>query len=140
VLDASVAGANSNRYYHGANSNQYHASFLLFKALKKLEPKAFDDVCRTAKKQSFKMNIHRQMAMAKEANLPYSQLRVIRPFLIADKVNPLHSEHEIRKLELHSSHRPVFIDFKEDQYKRNGWYLPVDKVITDTLESEHGTS
>jgi hypothetical protein len=80
VLDASLVGA---------DSNQYHASFLLLKALKKLEPKAFDDVWRTAKKQSFKMDIHRQMAMAKEANMPYSQLRVIRPFFIADSCNTL---------------------------------------------------
>jgi hypothetical protein len=115
--------------------NQYDSCFLLLKALKKLEPKAFNDVWRTAAmKQSFKMNIqHRQMAMAKEANMPYSQLRVVRPFLIADRCNPLHSEHEVRKRELHSSHEPLFVQFKEEQYKRNGWYLPLDKIVEEIV-------
>jgi hypothetical protein len=134
VVDAAVADD---------SLSQYDSTFLLFKALKKLEPKAFDDVCRTSKSnRGNKMDIHRQMAMAKEANMPYSQLRVIRPFFIADKVNPLHSEHAVRALELHSSHKPVFIDFKEDQYSRNGWYLPVDAVIKDWLEqsSENNSS
>jgi len=121
---------------------RHEACFLLCKAINRLDPKAFEDVWRTtAKKKGFgKMDIHRQMAMAKEANMPYSQLRKIRPFFIADKVNPLHSEHEIRKMELHSSHQPVFIDFKEDQYSRNGWYLPVDKVIKEWLERPSSSS
>jgi hypothetical protein len=132
VLDASVAGA--------ANSNRYHASFLLLKALNKLEPKAFDDLVRILPKRSFgKMDVHRQMSMAKEANITYTQLRVMRPFLIADRCNPLHSEHEVRKQEIKSSHEPVFIDFKEDQYKRQGWVLPVDKIVEDFITSSAGT-
>jgi len=123
VVDAAVADD---------SLNQYDSCYLLFKALKRLEPKAFDDVWRTSSNRgNGKMDIHRQMAMAKEANMPYSQLRVIRPFFIADKVNPLHSEHAVRALELHSSQKPVFIDFKEDQYKRNGWYLPLDKIVEE---------
>ena len=125
VLDASVA----------ADSNRYHACFLLCKALERMEPKAVNDVWRTSSNRGTgKMDINRQIAMTDRANLTYTQLRVIRPFFIADKVNPLHSEHEIRKLELKSSHNPVFIQFKEDQYSRNGWYLPVDKVIKGWLE------
>jgi hypothetical protein len=100
-----------------------------------MEPKAVNDVWRTSSNRGTnKMDINRQMAMTDRANLTYTQLRVIRPFFIADKVNPLHSEHEIRKLELKSSHDPVFIQFKEDQYSRNGWYLPVNEVIKDWLE------
>jgi hypothetical protein len=131
VLEATIAGDGSDRHL---------ACFLLCKALERLEPKAIDDAWRTSKRNTGKMDIHRQLAMVDRANLTYSQLRVIRPFLIADKVNPLHSEHEVRKHELHSSHKPVFIDFKEDQYKRHGWYLPVNKVIKDTLEQERGTT
>jgi hypothetical protein len=133
VLEASVA----------ADVSQYDSCFLLCKALEKIgNPKAIDDVWRTSKhnKGFGKMDINRQMAMVKDANITYTQLRVIRPFFIADKCNPLHSETKVRTLELHSSHQPVFIDFKEDQYKRNGWYLPVNKVIKDWLEESEPSS
>jgi hypothetical protein len=103
------------------DGSRYHACFLLVKTLKRMEPKAFDDVWRTTEKRSFKMDIHRQLAMVKDTNITYSQLRVIRPFFIADKVNPLHSEHAVRAVEVHSSHNPVFIQYKEEQYSRNGW-------------------
>ena len=126
VLDASVA----------ADISQYDSCFLLCKALERMDPQAVADVWRTTAKQSFKMDIHRQLAMTDTANLTYSQLRVIRPFFIADRCNPLHSEHEVRKHEIKSCHGdPIFIQFKEEQYSRNGWYLPVDAVI----EAERGT-
>jgi cell division protein FtsB len=131
LLDATVAADSSG--------SRYHASFLLCKALERMEPKAVDDVWRTAKKKGFgKMDVHRQLAMVDQANLTYSQLRVIRPFFIADSSckNPLHSEHEMRKHELHSRHKPVFIDFKEEQYKRNGWYLPLDKIVEEFATSQ----
>jgi len=133
VLDASVAAADTT-------NSRYHTSFLLFKALKRLEPKAFDDVLQISKNGSGKMDIHRQIAMVKIANITYSQQRVIRPFFIADKCNPLHSEHQVRKQEIKTSHggKPIFIQFKEEQYSQNGWYLPVDKVIKDTLECQRG--
>jgi PKD repeat protein len=131
VLDASIA----------VETNQYDSCFLLLKACKKLNPrKAFDDLVRVSTKRSRffgKMDIHRQISMAEDTNITYGQMRMMRPFFIADSscTNPLHSEHAVHAVELHSSHKPVFIDFKEDQYKRNGWYLPVDKVIKDWLES-----
>jgi len=75
------------------------------------------------------------MAMADRANITYKQMRKMRPFLIADRVNPLHSEHEVRKLELHSVHQPEFVQFKEEQYKRQGWVLPLDDIIKDFLHN-----
>jgi hypothetical protein len=134
VLAASIAVVNDSTTNH-----QYDSCFLLCKAIQRLDPKAIDDVWRTSKQNKGfgKIDIHRQMAMAKEANVTYKQLRKMRPFLHADKVNPFHSETAVRTVEVHSSYKPVFIDFKEDQYKRNGWYLPLDEIVEDFASSSN---
>jgi hypothetical protein len=83
-----------------------------------------------------KMDPHRQIGMADAANVTYKQLRIMRQYLNANGCNVFHSEHAIRKLEIHSTIEPVFVEFKEDKSKRNGWMLPVETVVADMLGTQ----
>jgi hypothetical protein len=76
--------------------------------------------------------------MADAANLTYKQLRIMRPFLIADDCNILNSEHEIRKLEIHSKIEPIFKDVKEDKVNRKTWRLPVVPVVNEIASAITG--
>ena len=97
--------------------------------------KAFDDACRAKGPvaKAFKMDPHRQIAMCRKANLTYEHLRVMRPFLQADRCNPLRSETEIRKLVVSPTVKPIFSTVEEEKTRRNAWYLHVDEVVKDEL-------
>jgi hypothetical protein len=55
--------------------------------------------------------------------------------MTADGCNVFQPEHKIRALELNPTIEPCFVKFKEDQLKRDGWHVPVDKVVASFKES-----
>lgn len=130
------------RLYEAINGNcssmsRYDICYWLIKLHRYYEPKAFQDACRTSLVPSFKMDVHRQIAMFQANNLTYEHGRGMRPYLNADKCNPFHSESVIRKLEVQPGVEPKFTTFLENKTQRQAWCLPAKAVVTTEIQKNN---
>ena len=118
--------------------DNYTISFQFILMHMRINWMAFMDVCRTKGPvaKAFKMDPHRQIAMCDQANLNYTHLRNMRPFLIADNCNPLRSEKEIRTLVVSPEVKPIFTKVEEEKTERNAWHLPVDELLAHELRKK----
>ena len=122
----------------GGTMTRYDVCFWMIKLHRFYEPKAFEDACRIFQTAlSFKMDPYRQIAMFDRNNMTYEHGRGMRPYFNADKCNPLHSERQIRKLEVHPSVRPNHVTFLEEGNLRNAWFLSVKDAVNAELEQNN---
>ena len=118
----------------GTDMSEQTVSFELIKLQRLQNKEAFNDVVRTSRVLAFKMNPYRQIAMFHKNNMTYEHARGMRPYLNADKCNPLHSERTIRRLEVNPDIEPEFTNLMEQGTKRGAWCLPVDTVVVAELK------
>ena len=97
---------------------------------------AFLDACITmGPKKTPKMDPYRQLAMQDKANLNAEHLRIMRPFLNADRCNPFNSERRMREKMICPTIPPTFLSvIDEDGEKRNGFFLEVKDVVAEEIE------